>query len=201
MLAHATKILQEVEAYYNHALTMSLIVVSLTLVLVGAVVGVIVPLILQRWQRRSFEKRLASALETAKTETDKQADVTKEMHEKNLKDILQKTRRDNHHHSAIHWLLLAEAIINTQGHAWPFAITHWCYAIDSALEAGWTPDNPWWDRMKKCGEPYVSGQAFKTMTKDQTILDAIAGTLERLSQCRQIEPYMTLREKLERLVE
>lgn len=169
-------LIEKVDSLYNKALVL-LITLAIS---VTALVGVVVPIVLERLQRDTLKDtrnelvaqmdssrlRLERGLSHSRTElVDEINSARKDLRSEIDQTADQALRRLNGY-SAIHWYELARAILNTQGEAWPFAIRYWSYAINSALEAKWEPEHPWWGKFVTCLGAWGESQVARYMEKD-----------------------------------
>ena len=153
-------------------------------VIVGFVVGFLIPLWIAKTQERKF--------------TDRQEQL-----EQMIKSLRDQAVGQINHHSAMHWYEMARQHFMEYGGPWVLGIRYWCFAIDSALEAHWLPTDVRWQWMLNClgGFPEANPGTTADIAALPENKDVMLSTVGKLVAMGNGEPYCLLRRKLEHLIE
>lgn len=198
--ADAMEILTRVEQYYQNAYGNLVTIMSLILVVGLAIVGVVIPLILEWLRSRSFQRGKDEILrEVSKVRETIESEV--EMAKRNAQRLFDQSVRRLNHHTAVHWYEMAEAIHQTTGEAWPLAMKYWCFSINGALDACWEPSHVDWPRVVNCLGKFTSSEPAKDLAQAPELRKYIEQGIGRLEKMPKTKPYSTLLAKLERLLE
>ncbi len=165
------------------------------------VVGVVIPLVIQRIQSRSFEK-LKDELTKLKDEVGKVTkladakleQMTRETDAK-LQNMTDKAERMNNHYAAWVWHELNKVAYVTG--EWDRSLIYWCRSIDGALDANWKDDDPNWDVWIKSRPPDKAlGKApvpWELAVKgNQELRAAVVRTMGQLQKKPSKKPYSEL---------
>ncbi len=124
-------IIARVEGFYDRAWGKLILVMVVGAGIVTGIVGVLVPLLIQHYQRQLFRKDT----ERLEARIDEKFDAIDSKVHTSICQL--------NHYAAIFWSEMAKTEW-TSSAAWDKALQHWAYAIDSALQAAWPAADSRW---------------------------------------------------------